>query len=217
MPPLRLLLADDHNLFRRGLASLLNETGEFVVAGEATSGPEAVRLAAELQPDVVLLDVHMPGGGGVEAVARLQEILPAAPVIMLTVSENDEDLFGAIRAGARGYFLKNAETETLYGALRRVAAGQSVLDPALTDKIFRHVAHSSPLGAEATPLTLREAEILGHIADGSTNREISRRLGISENTIKTHVGRILEKLGTSSRSAAVALARTRGWLPPRGG
>jgi DNA-binding NarL/FixJ family response regulator len=210
-PAIRVLIADDHTLFRRGLVSLLNETGEFVVAGEAGNGPEAVQLAAALGPDVVLMDVHMPGGGGVEAVEQLSKTSPSLPVIMLTVSDNDADLIGAIRAGARGYFLKNAETEELYAALRKAAAGQAVLDPALTDRLFRHVAQTSPLG-EAAPLSFRETEILQLIAAGCTNREIAIRLSVSENTIKTHVARILEKLGTTNRTEAAALARQRRWL-----
>jgi DNA-binding NarL/FixJ family response regulator len=130
---------------------------------------------------------------------------------MLTVSDNDADLIGAIRAGARGYFLKNAETEELYAALRKAAAGQAVLDPALTDRLFRHVAQTSPLG-EAAPLSFRETEILQLIATGCTNREIALRLSVSENTIKTHVAHILEKLGTTNRTEAAALAQQRGWL-----
>jgi len=214
MSHIRILIADDHTLFRRGLTSLLNETAEFIVVGEASTGPEAVRLAAELKPDVVLMDVHMPSGGGVEAVRQLRETQPTLPVIMLTVSENDSDLLDAIRAGARGYFLKNAETEELFNALRQAPSGQATLDPSLIGALFQHVAQSStpPSGAD-TPLSLRETEILRLIAEGNTNREIATRLSVSENTIKTHVARILEKLDTANRSEAVALAHARGWLP----
>lgn len=209
---IRVLIADDHTLFRRGLTSLLAETGEFEVVGEAACGDEAVQLAAALRPDVVLMDVHMPGGGGVEAVRRLNQAQPSLPVIMLTVSENDDDLLGAIRAGAKGYFLKNAETEELFAALRQVSAGQAVIDPALTDRLFQHIAQP-PASAADTPLTLREAEILQLIANGCTNREIAAQLHVSENTVKTHVARILEKAAVASRSEAVALARQRGWIP----
>lgn len=205
----RVLIADDHTLFRRGLASLLNETQEFSVIGEASSGPEAVRLADELRPDVVLMDVHMPGGEGVAAVRRLRETLPNLPVIMLTVSENDADLITAIRAGARGYFLKNVETEELFAGLRRVASGQSVVDPALIERLFQHVVQTA---VADSPLSHREAEILKLIAAGSTNREIAAQLFVSENTIKTHVARILEKLGTTSRSEAVSRAKSHGWI-----
>jgi DNA-binding NarL/FixJ family response regulator len=208
---MRVLIADDHTLFRRGLVSLLIESGEFVVVGEASNGPEAVQLAEALRPDVVLMDVHMPGGGGVEAVERLSQVAPTVPVIMLTVSDTDADLVGAIRAGAKGYFLKNAETEELYTALRKAASGQVVLDPALTDRLFRHVAQTSQPG-EAAPLSFRETEILQLIADGCTNREIAQRLSVSENTVKTHVARIFEKLGTTHRAEAAALARQHGWL-----
>jgi DNA-binding NarL/FixJ family response regulator len=213
MPLIRLLLADDHSLFRRGLASLLAETGEFCVVGEAASGPEAVALAQQLRPDVILMDVHMPGGGGVEAVRSLQQAAPAIPVVMLTVSDDDEDLLQAIRAGARGYLLKNAETNALRLALKQAAAGQAVLDPALTGRLFQRVAGPPAAGAD-TPLSLRETEILQLVAAGCTNREAARRLSVSENTIKTHLARIFEKLGAASRAEAAALARARGWLPP---
>ncbi|HLE27696.1 MAG TPA: response regulator transcription factor [Anaerolineales bacterium] len=212
MSPIRVLIADDHTLFRRGLVSLLNETKEFAVVGEANDGPESVRLTTRLRPDVLLMDVHMPGGGGVEAVQQLREVAPAVPVIMLTVSESDEDLLGAIRAGARGYFLKNAETEELYDGIRRAAAGEAVLDPALVERLFQHAARSGSPGAD-TPLSFRETEILRLVAEGFTNREVAARLSVSENTVKTHLARIFEKLGTTSRSEAAALARARGWLP----
>lgn len=211
MPPIRLFIADDHTLFRRGLISLLMESGEFAVVGEAQSGPEAVRLAAELRPDVVLLDVHMPGGGGVEATRRLRHDLPATPILMLTVSENDNDLIGAIRAGAHGYLLKNAETDELFSAIRRAAMGQTVIDPALLEVLFQHVAH--PASAQpVSPLTLRETGILQLIAAGHTNREIATRLNLSENTIKTHIAHILEKLNAASRNEAVGLAHRNGWI-----
>lgn len=128
---LRVVIADDHTLFRRGLTSWLNETQEFMVIGEASSGPEVVRLANELHPDIVLMDVHMPGGGGVQALRELRELQPNLPVIMLTVSENDADLITAIRAGARGYFLKNVETEELFAGVRRAVSGLSVVDARL--------------------------------------------------------------------------------------
>ncbi|MEK7784357.1 MAG: response regulator transcription factor [Chloroflexota bacterium] len=211
---IRILIADDHTLFRRGLTSLLNETDEFKVVGEAGNGPEAVRLAAELRPDVVLMDIHMPGGGGVEAVKQLGETMPSLPVIMLTVSESDADLLNAIRAGARGYFLKNAESEELFTGIRLAPTGQSMLDPSLVGKLFQYLARSpaTPVGADS-PLSLRETEILRLIAGGRTNHEIAVQLSVSENTVKTHVARILEKLAITNRSEAVALARARGWIP----
>jgi len=209
------LIADDHTLFRRGLASLLGETTDFIVVGEVSNGPEAVRLAVERRPDVVLMDVYMPGGGGVEAVRHLRAVLPDVPVLMLTVSENDADLLEAIRAGARGYLLKNAEPEELYTALRQVSAGRAVLDASLTDQVFRRLATPGP-GAD-TPLSSREIEILQLVAEGRTNREIAAQLYISENTVKTHLARIFEKLKTTTRNEAVALAWARGWLSPRSG
>lgn len=205
---IKVLIADDHTLFRRGLTSLLNETNEFAVVGEAGSGIEAVAFAKRLAPDVVLMDIHMPDGG-VEATKQLHAELPALPVMMLTVSENDGDLIKAIRAGARGYFLKNADTQDLLNSLRRVVAGQAVIDPSLTDALFQHVANPA---AHDTALSHRETEILKQVADGRTNREIANTLNVSENTIKTHIAHILEKLQVASRTEAVALVRARGWL-----
>jgi two-component system nitrate/nitrite response regulator NarL len=213
MPPIRLLLADDHTLFRRGLQSLLTETGEFEVLAEAHSGPEAVRLAAELKPDVVLMDLHMPGGNGLAAVSALQKTLPALPVLILTVSESDADVLDAIRAGAKGYLLKNADTEELFAAIRRAAAGQLILDTTLTETLFRYVARSTT-ALPPSPLTLRETGILQMIAAGATNREIAVQLSLSENTVKTHITHILEKLQASSRSEAVSLAQHNGWIAP---
>lgn len=212
MAELRLLLADDHSLFRRGLISLLNETGEFQVVGEAASGPEAVRQAGRLQPDLVLLDVHMPGGGGLEALRQLRAAAPALPVLMLTVSENDADLLDAIRAGAAGYLLKNAETDELFTALRRAAAGQRVLAPTLLATLFQQVAQPAA-APPASPLTPREAGILEGIAAGRTNREIAVQLQLSENTVKTHIARILQKLAVTTRAEAVSVARRNRWLP----
>ncbi|MBI5650838.1 MAG: response regulator transcription factor [Chloroflexi bacterium] len=216
MNPIRILIADDHTLFRRGLISLLGETRDFEIVGEASSGPEAAQIARATRPDVVLMDIHMPGGSGTDAVAELRATMPALPVIILTVSESDADLVRAIQAGARGYFLKNAETELLVNAIRQVAAGQAVLDPTATEKILRYIAQPSSASANVdTPLSARETEILDLVASGFTNREIAAKLFLSENTIKTHVARILEKLGATSRSQAATLARMRGWLSAR--
>lgn len=215
MPPIRLLLADDHTLFRRGLRSLLTETGEFEVLAEAHNGPEAVRLAVELKPDVVLMDMHMPGGNGLAAITALRKIAPTLPVLMLTVSESDSDVLEAIRAGANGYLLKNAETEDLFAAVRRAAAGQIVLDSALMETLFRYVARANT-ALPPSPLTLREAEILQMITGGATNREIAAQLSLSENTVKTHITHILEKLQVSSRSEAVTLAQQNGWIKTGG-
>ena len=206
---LRVVIADDHTLFRRGLASLINETQEFTVVGEASSGPEAVRLATDLRPDIVLMDVHMPGGGGVQALGQLREAIPNLPVIMLTVSENDADLIAAIRAGARGYFLKNVDTEELFDGLRQVLAGRAVVDPSLTQRLFQHVAEIS---TPDSPLSHRETEILQLIASGCTNHEIAAKLFVSQNTVKTHVAHILEKLDTTTRTDAVARAKSHGWI-----
>ncbi len=191
------------------MTSLINETADFQVVGEVSSGPEAVRVALAQQPDLVLMDVHMPEGGGVEAVRQLREARPDLPVLMLTVSEKDGDLLEAIRAGARGYLLKNVDPEDLLKALRQAAVGQAVIDPALTERLFHHLQSS----AANSSLSLRETEILQLVAEGCTNREIATRLYVSENTVKTHIARILGKLDVTTRSQAVSLAHARGWLP----
>ena len=207
----RILVTDDHTLFRRGLVSLLNEVADFSVIGEATSGPQAVQMAQQTQPDILLMDVHMPGGDGVDAVKQMHELLPKVPVIMLTVSENDADLFGAIHAGAKGYLLKNAEAEELFSAIRKAVHGHAVLDATLTQRVFAKI-EQIPSPNNYAPLSAREIEILQLIANGRTNREIAAQLVLSENTIKTHVARILEKLSITSRNEAVALARANGWV-----
>jgi len=208
---IRILVADDHTLFRRGLVSLLSEVNDFRVIGEATSGPQAVYMTQQSQPDILLMDVHMPGGDGVAAVKQLREMLPKIPVIMLTVSDSDADLFGAIHAGAKGYLLKNAEADELFSAIRRAAHGHAVLDVALTQRVFTRIEQNPTTGNDA-PLSAREIEILQLIANGCTNREIASQLVLSENTIKTHVAHILEKLNSPSRNEAVALARANGWV-----
>lgn len=207
---IRVLVADDHTLFRRGLMGLLNEQPDIQPVGEAPSGPEAVRLCAQLRPDVVLLDVHMPEGGGVEAVRALKQSI-GARVLMLTVSEKDEDLLGAIQAGADGYLLKSAEPDQLCQAIRQVAAGQAILSPEVTARVMRVAAGARSQRAEVS-LSRREGEILAALARGATTGEIAAQLVISESTVKTHVRHILEKLGASNRAEAVGRAAALGLI-----
>ncbi len=200
-------MADDHTLFRQGLVSLLADEPDLEVVGEATSGEEALELAHVLRPDLVLMDVRMPGMSGVEATRRLLSELPGLKVIILTVSEDDEDLFGAIEAGARGYVLKNADAEELLRAIRQVHAGRALVSPAMTLRILEALRTGQfPLPREI-PLTPREQEVLRLLVQGATNREIARALTISENTVKTHVRHILEKLGLQNRSQVAAYTR----------
>lgn len=207
---IKVLVVDDHALFRRGVVELLREQPDFSLAGEAGSGPEALKLSRQLKPDVVLLDVHMPGGGGVEAVRGLKQN-PGLRVLMLTISEKDEDLLAAIEAGADGYLLKGAEPEELCRAIRQVAAGQSVLSPEVTAKVMHHATRSWNRQPEVN-LSPREREVLAQLAKGATTVEIAATLIISQNTVKTHVRHILEKLGVSNRTEAISRATAMGLL-----
>lgn len=208
--PIRVLLADDHALFRRGMAELLAESPEVEVIGEASDGQGAVELAEELAPDVILMDVHMPTGGGVAAVRRLKSASQVR-VLMLTVSDKDEDLLGAIEAGADGYLLKNAEPEELVSAIRHVAAGHGALSPEITGRVMRNAAVGGSK-ADESDLSPREREVLALLAEGLTTAQIAHKLVISSSTVKTHVHHILRKLGASNRPEAVAKAADLGLL-----
>ena len=206
MMPIRVLIVDDHTMFRQGLVSLLQIESEFEVVGEAPDGEEGLRLAWELRPDVVLMDVKMPKMGGVEATRQLLADVPDLHVLMLTVSEDDEDLLAATRAGARGYILKNADADELLEAIRQVHAGQAALSPAITLRLLQTL-RAGPLPPASLPLTPRELEIFWLLARGISNREIAESLFVSENTVKTHVRHILKKLNLHSRHEAADYAR----------
>lgn len=211
---IRIMLVDDHTLFRRGLKALLSGEPSFTVVGEAGDAGEALRSVAELRPDVVLLDNHMPGVNGVDAIGAIREAAPAARVIVLTVSEDEEDLTRALTAGAAGYLLKTVESEVLADSIRRALAGEAVVSPELTHKLVRALrAASSPAGSSAQPadtLSPREREILRAIAAGASNKEIARLLGIAETTVKVHVQHILRKLNLASRVQAAVYAVEQG-------
>jgi DNA-binding NarL/FixJ family response regulator len=204
MKRVRILVVDDHALFRAGLISLLGEMTELQVVGEAGSGEAAVKMAANLNPDVILLDVNMPGMGGVEAVRVIKQ-KESCRVLMLTISKNDADLFGSISAGADGYLLKNAEPEELRRAILQVSEGMSVLSPQITRQVMQAI--NSEMGRSPDfNLSSREMEVLGCLAQGQTTLQIADSLYISENTVKTHVRHILEKLEASNRAEAVSKA-----------
>lgn len=207
---IRLVVVDDHTLFRRGLVGLLSEMQEFVVVGEAASGRDALDVIHEQQPDVVLLDVNMPGMSGVETLGLLRKEGNEAPVLMLTISQQEEDLVGAIRAGASGYLLKNAEPESLRQMILQVAAGKAVLAPEVTAQVFRLVRSGQLEQSEV--LSEREVEVLRLLARGFTTSQAASELFISENTVKTHIRHILEKLRVSNRAQAVAKATQLGLL-----
>jgi DNA-binding NarL/FixJ family response regulator len=207
---IRVLIADDHHLFREGLARVLNETPGISIVASVSNGAEAVARAAEFKPDVILMDVNMPKLDGVEATRQLRNIHPAASVLMLTVSEEERDLYAAIRAGARGYLLKNATTSELIEAIQHVYAKEAILAPGMAAKLLDEFAAISPPAqpsgndVESDALTEREQQVLQWVALGLTNKEIGAKLSLSPHTIKAHLRTILDKLHLRSRAEAAA-------------
>jgi DNA-binding NarL/FixJ family response regulator len=215
--PIRVLLADDQPLFREGLHTLLSLQADLDVVGEAHNGAEAVRLAAELKPDVVLMDVQMPELDGVAATRRLHAELPACRVILLTTFDDDEYVFEGLRAGALGYLLKDAPSARLVDAIRAAARGESFLQPSVAAKVVAEFTRLSGPAPErptplAEPLSERELEVLRLIAEGASNKDIAARLFLAEGTVKNHVTNILGKLAASGRLQAVNRARELGLL-----
>ncbi len=218
--PIRILVVDDHTLFRRGLIALLSREPQFQTVGDAADAGEALRRAQELQPDLILLDNHLPGVHGVDVLPALREAAPAARVVMLTVSEDENDLAAALKAGARGYLLKNIEGDALALALRRVMGGESTIAPEMTGKLIAAYRGASAPAVIATmppdaasplaQLSPRELDILRGIACGASNKEIARDLGIAETTVKIHVQHVLRKLDVGSRVSAAVIATSHG-------
>lgn len=216
--PIRVLLVDDHTLFRSGIKALLQRQAGFEVVGEAGDGLEGVKRAVSLKPDVVLLDLHMPGISGREAVQLIVEEAPETKVVMLTVSENADDLVDTLRAGAQGYLLKNIDAEFMIDSLRRVAEGEAVMSPQMTAKLMQNLRGGSradpPPVAVHEKLSPREREILGYLAHGASNKEIARSLDLAESTVKIHLQGILKKLGCASRVQAAVYAVEHGLAKP---
>ena len=210
--PIKVLVVDDHVLFRRGLIGLVREQADFLVVGEAGNGLDAVQLALQTQPDVILMDVHMPAGNGVGAVKAIKKESNTR-ILMLTISQKDEDLMAALAAGADGYMLKSSEPPQLIEAIRQVAAGQGVLSPEITARVMRAAALSQERPSTGG-LSPREREVLRELARGATTAEIATALTISKNTAKTHIRRILNKLEASNRAEAVARASALGLITP---
>lgn len=208
--PIRLLIVDDHPVVRDGLRGVFTGDADFEVVGEAGDGAEALVRARGRQVDVVLMDLRMPGMGGVEAIVGLREAAPAAHVLVLTTYDTDSDVLPAVEAGATGYLLKDAPREDLVRAVRAAAEGEAVLSPSVARRLMGQVRRT-----EQEPLSRRELEVLALIADGATNRQAAAKLFVSEATIKTHLLHIYEKLGVRDRAAAVGEAYKRGLLGGR--
>ena len=208
---MRIVLADDHALFRDGVSSLLEAWGHQVV-GRASDGRAAVDLVGRLEPDLVLMDVRMPVMSGVEATRAIAAVRPDIPIVMLTVSEDEGDLFAAIQAGARGYLLKDLEAPQLRAMIEAVSRGEAAITPATAARIIRHLTSLGASPDEAVPdqLTARELEVLRLVTAGRRNKEIAAELGISENTVKYHLRNILEKLHAQSRTEVATFALREG-------
>jgi two-component system nitrate/nitrite response regulator NarL len=215
---IRVLLVDDHTLFRSGIHSLLQRQEEFEVIGEAGDGLEGIKRTRSLRPDVVLLDLHMPGISGLEALKVITEEIPEARVLMLTVSEDSRDLMDALRAGACGYLLKNIETNMLVDAIRRAAQGESVISQQMTVKLIQGVRAPRKVEAstERDRFSPRERDILASLSQGESNKEIARRLDLAESTVKIHVQNIFKKLNMSSRVQVALYAVEHGFGQGRG-
>jgi two-component system NarL family response regulator len=209
--PIRVLVVDDHALFRRGLEMVLEQEPDIEVVGEASDGTEAVEQATETTPDVVLMDVRMPRRGGIDACTAIKDAVPSTKIIMLTISDEEADLYDAIKAGAMGYLLKEISIEEVASAIRAVHGGQSLISPSMASKLLNEFASMIKRTDERqqvpTPrLTDREMEVLRLVAKGLNNRDIAKQLYISENTVKNHIRNILEKLQLHSRMEAVVYA-----------
>jgi DNA-binding NarL/FixJ family response regulator len=214
---MRVVVVDDHPLFRDGIASLLRAWGHEVV-GVGSSAAEAEELAVALEPELVLMDVRMPGGNGIEATAAIKARLPSMRVVMLTVSEDEDDLFAAIKAGAQGYLLKNLEPSSLRSMLGAIARGEAAITPATAVRILEEFARHGQGGRlpgrrDPESMTAREVDVLRGVTAGLRNKEIATQLGISENTVKFHLRNILEKLHAESRAELAARAVREGLLP----
>jgi len=219
MSAIRVLLADDHALFRRGVANLLAAEDGFDVVGEAVDGHQALEMARELMPDVVLMDISMPGMDGLEATRRIKAEIPYVRIVILTASDGERSLFEAVKSGAQGYILKKIEPQALYGTLRGVVRGEAPMSRVMAARLLEEFSRQAQEPAPATPaaeLTTREREVLEHVARGRSNKEIAAALTIAENTVKNHLKNILEKLHLENRVQAATYALRQGLVsrPP---
>lgn len=219
MGKIRVLLADDHPLFREGVAKILDSQPDFKAVGEARDGVEALIKARELKPDLILMDVAMPVCNGLEATQRIKKELPDVTIVMLTVSDQDDNLFEAIRSGAQGYLLKSIRREEMLALLRGAVQGEAAITPALGGRILEEFRQTrKPESAETQEmhnlLSAREQEVLVLVASGASNQETAEKLNISVHTVRSHMRKILAKLQLTSRHEASLLARREGLLPP---
>ena len=212
--PIRVILADDHAVVRKGIREFLEEEDDIVVVAEATDGSEAVDLVARHEPDVAVLDIQMPGVGGIEATRRIRAEQPGVRVLILTAYDDDPYIFALLQAGASGYILKTAGSRELAEAVRAVHRGESALDPAVAQKVVQQLTTGRPPGAQASveALTERELDVLRLAAKGLTNKAIGRALEISDRTVQGHLSNVYGKLNVSSRTEAVTEALKLGWI-----
>jgi DNA-binding NarL/FixJ family response regulator len=211
MEPIRLLIADDHTFYREGVRAMLREVTETEVLGEATTGDEAVTKALELQPDIILMDIKMPGLNGIEATRRILQDSPHIGVLVITMFEDDASVFAAMRAGARGYLLKDADQDELVRAVKAIHRGEAIFSPTIAQRLIHYFAALKPTATVAFPeLTEREREILHLIAQGHSNPEIAHQLVLSLKTVQNHVSNIFSKLQVADRSQAIVRAREAG-------
>jgi DNA-binding NarL/FixJ family response regulator len=221
-PPIRIVVADDHQVVRGGFAALLDTQPDFTVVGTACDGSEAVKIARELRPDVVLMDVRMPVMDGIEATKQLTESGAGPRILILTTFDLDEYVYDALCAGASGFLLKDVTAERLFDAVRVVAAGEALLAPTVTRRLIGEFTRLRPRPAAVPPVTLaaltpRETQVLKLVAEGLSNPEIAARLVVTEETVKTHVSRVLNKLGLRGRTQAVVVAYESGLVVPHPG
>jgi NarL family two-component system response regulator YdfI len=210
--PIRILVADDHLIIRQGLRLILETQEGFEIVGEAADGAEAVRLCAELHPEVVLMDLRMPGMDGLTAIERLRTEQPSIAVVILTTFNEDDLMMHGLRMGAKGYLLKDTDRETLFNTIRAASRGETLLRPEIMARVLAQgKATSVPISIPAD-LTERELEVLRGVAQGERSKEIAFRLGITERTVKAHLASIYNRLGVDSRAAAIAVAAQRGIL-----
>ena len=211
MSAIRVLIADDHRLFRRGLRQICETVGHLEVVGEAENGEEAVALAGQLKPDVVLMDIRMPVVDGVEATRRITESIPSVRIIILTMYRQDQYVFEAIKAGARGYLLKDIDEQELVDAVRAVHRGEALIDPGLATRLLEEFRRLSQNAPDVEALTQAEMDVLRLVARGLDNKGIARELSLSERTVTNRLSEIYQKLHVANRTQAALLALRRGW------